>query len=116
MNKDCANLERMNAVVGVDVKQLDAFKKNFCLTDIVMNLYNYPEGLNSKSMCNIWLVTPSRRTNEFLFTFFIDKLGHQVHLNSGIVCQKASYLTLNPVIFAEGATASIKALLTGYYC
>ena len=113
----CKNLERLNALVTPgEVEQFDAFKEDFCLTDIVMDLWSFPEGLNSKASCSIWLVTPAQQTSEILFKFFVDRHGHQIHLNSGVFCPKGSYLTANAGIFAEGATASLRVLLTGYYC
>jgi hypothetical protein len=117
MKTDCDKLGRLNALVTEgEVEHFDVFKKDFCLTDIVMDLWTFPEGLNSKASCSVWLVTPSASTSEILFKFFIDKHGHQVHLNSGVFCPEGSYLTANSGIFAEGATASLRVLLTGYYC
>jgi hypothetical protein len=111
----CKNLERFNTLLTPgDVKQFEAFKKDFCLTDIVLTLWNFPEGLNSKASCSIWLVTPEK--SEVLFKCFIDKYGHQIHLNSGVLCPKGSYLTANSGIFAEGSTADLRVLLTGFYC
>ena len=113
----CKDLVRFNALVTPgEVETFAAFAKDFCLTDIVLDLWTFPEGLNSKASCSIWLVTPSAGTSEVLFKFFIDKYGHQVHQNSGVLCPKGSYLTANSGIFAEGATASLRVLLTGYYC
>ena len=114
---NCSNLERLNAQVSPgDVKQFDPFKKNFCLTDVVLDLWTFPEGLNSKASCSIWLVTPSEGTSEILFKCFVDKYGHQIHLNSGVFCQKGSYLTANSGIFVEGSTGILRVLLTGFYC
>lgn len=114
---DCMDLERLNALVTPgEVEQFDAFKKDFCLTDIVMDLYTFPEDLSSKATCSIWLVTPAESTSEILFSCFIDKYGHQIHLNSGVFCPKGSYLTANSGIFTEGSTADLRVLLTGYYC
>lgn len=63
-----------------------------------------------------WLVTPSAGTSEVLFKLFVDKQGHQVHLHSGVFCPKGSYLTANSGVFVEGATASLRVLLTGHLC
>jgi len=115
MEIECKRLERFNALVTPgEVEVFPVFKADFCLTDIVMDLWTFPDGLNSKASCSIWLVTAS--TSEILFKFFIDKYGHQVHLNSGVFCPTGSHLTANSGVFAEGATASLRVLLTGYYC
>ena len=114
---NCSNLERLNAQVSPgDVKQFDPFKKSFCLTDVVLDLWTFPEALNSKASCSIWLVTPSEGTSEILFKCFVDKYGHQIHLNSGVFCPKGSYLTANSGIFVEGSTGILRVLLTGFYC
>jgi hypothetical protein len=114
---ECQKLSRLNALVTPgEVEQFDVFKDDFCLTDVVMDLWSFPDGLDSKASCSIWLVTPSQGTSEVLFKCFIDKYGHQIHLNSGIFCPGGSYLTANSGIFADGATASLRVLLTGRYC
>jgi hypothetical protein len=113
----CSNLERFNAQVSPGgVKRFDPFKKNFCLTDVVLDLWTFPEGMNSKASCSIWLVTPSEGRSEILFQCFVDKYGHQIHLNSGVFCPKGSYLTANSGVFVEGQTGTLRVLLTGFYC
>lgn len=117
MTVECKRLVRLNGLaIPGEIKEFDAFGNDFCLTDIVINIYSYPEGLKSKGSCDIWLAIPSRSTTEYLFTFFIDKYGHQVHLNSGVFCPKGSHLTANAGVFADGASATMRVLLTGYYC
>ena len=111
-----AKLERLNALVTPGaVKEFAAFKKDFCLTDVVMDLWSFPEGLDSKASCSLWLVTAAAGTSEILFQSHVNKYGHQIHLNSGVFCPKGSYLTVNSGVFAEGATADLRVLLTGRY-
>ena len=113
----CSNLIRFNALVQPgEVEIFDIFEKDFCLTDMVLDLYTIPDGLNSKASCSIWLVTPSEGTSEYLFKCFVDRDGHQIHLNSGVYCPKGSYLTANSGIFVEGPTSLLRVLLTGFYC
>ncbi len=113
----CSNLVRFNTLLQPgDVEQFEALAKDFCLTDIVLDLYTIPNGLNSKASCSIWLVTPSEGTSEYLFKCFVDRDGHQIHLNSGVYCPKGSYLTATTGIFVEGPTSSLRVLLTGFYC
>lgn len=117
MSCSCRSLERLNALVEPGkVKEFEPFSDNFCLTDSVMSLWSYPEGLDSKGSCDIWLVTPDAGTSEILFQCYVEKHGHQVHFTSGIFCPKGSYLTANAGIFAEGQTGDLRVLLTGYYC
>ena len=55
----CKDLVRLNAQVNPgEVKQFPAFTKAFCLTDVVLDLWTFPDGLNSKASCGIWLVVP----------------------------------------------------------
>jgi len=111
----CKDLVRLNALVTAgEVQQFPPFSKAFCLTDVVLDLWTFPDGLSSKASCAIWLIVPG--TSEILFQCFIDKYGHQIHLNSGIFCPRNSYLTANAGIFADGGTGSLRVLLTGHYC
>lgn len=46
----CSNLVRFNTLLQPgDVEQFEALAKDFCLTDIVLDLYTIPDGLNSKA-------------------------------------------------------------------
>jgi len=109
-----SDLKRLNALVTPgDVKKFDPFTKAFRLTDVVMDLWSFPDGLNSQASCGVWLVTPAQGTSEILFQCWIDKYGHQIHLHSGIWCPKGSYLTANGGVFAQGPTADLRVLMTG---
>jgi hypothetical protein len=109
-----SDLKRLNALVTPgEEKKFDPFTKEFRLTDIVMDLWTFPAGLDSQASCGVWLVTPAQATSEILFQCWIDKYGHQIHLNSGILCPKGSYLTANGGVFAQGLTADLRVLMTG---
>jgi hypothetical protein len=108
-------LRRFNALVQPgEVEQFPTLDSAYVLTDVVLDLWTFPEGLDSKASCDIWLVTPQAGTSEVFFHCFVDKYGHQIHLASGIHCPKGSYLTANAGIFAVGATGSLRVLLSGY--
>jgi hypothetical protein len=109
-----SDLRRLNAQVAPgEEKKFDAFTKPFRLTDIVMDLWTFPDGLDSKASCGLWLVNPAQGTSEILFQCWIDKYGHQIHLNTGVLCPKGSYLSANGGVFAEGQTADLRILMTG---
>lgn len=111
----CDKLKRLNGLVSPGgVQQFDTFTEDFCLTDLVLDLWTFPDGLDSKASCGIWLVTPGG--SEILFKFFVDKHGQRVHLNSGILCPAGSYLTANGGVFASGGTGDLRVLLTGHAC
>jgi hypothetical protein len=111
----CDKLIRLNALVTPGgLHQFDPFTVDFCLTDLVLDLWSFPDGLDSKASCGIWLVTPG--VSEILFQFFVDKHGQRVNLNSGVVCPKGSYLTANGGVFATGGSGNLRVLLTGYSC
>ena len=113
----CNDLLRINTLLlAGELEQFDPFERDFCLTDVVLDLYSIPDGLNSKASCSIWLVTPSEGTSEYLFKCFVNRDGHQIHLNSGIYCPKGSYLSASSGVFVEGPTSSLRVLLTGKYC
>jgi hypothetical protein len=81
---------------------------------MVLDLWTFPGGLDSKARCGIWLVTPG--VSEILFNFFVDRHGQRMHLNSGVLCPKGSYLTANGGVFASGGTGDLRVLLTGHVC
>jgi hypothetical protein len=114
--RSCKDLVRLNALVTPgEVKQFPPFTKAFCLTDVVLDLWDFPNGLSSTASCAIWLVVPAAGTSEIFFQCFVDKYGHQIHLNSGIFCPKNSYLTANAG-FAQSGLGDLRVLLTGHYC
>lgn len=111
----CNKLRRLNTlIIPGGVEKFDPFTEDFCLTDLVLDLWTFPDGLDSKASCGIWLVTPG--VSEILFNFFVDKHGQRVHLNSGILCPKGSYLSANGGVFTAGGTGDLRVLLTGYTC
>ncbi|HKI02758.1 MAG TPA: hypothetical protein VKK31_12340 [Thermoanaerobaculia bacterium] len=111
----CDKLKRFNALVPPGaVEKFAPFDADFCLTDLVLDLWSFPDGLDSKAGCGIWLVTTG--SSEILFNLFIDKHGQRVSLNSGVLCPKGSYLTANAGVFASGGTADLRVLLTGHDC
>jgi hypothetical protein len=111
-----SSLAHLNALVPPgQVHQFEPFTKQFCLTDIVLDLWSFPESLASKASCGIWLITPAESRSEILFQCFVDKYGHQIHLESAIACPAGTCLTANAGIFAEGQTADLRVLMSGYY-
>jgi hypothetical protein len=108
-----ADMRRFNALVSPgQIQQFPTLGADFYLTDVVLDLWSFPEGLDSKASCGIWLVTPAS-SSEVLFQCFVDRHGHQVHLVSGVHCPSGSYLTVNAGIFAVGPTADLRVLLSG---
>ena len=109
-----SSARRFNALVPPgEVEQFPALEQDYHLTDVVLDLSSFPEGLASKASCSIWLVTPA--ASEPLFHCFVDKYGHQIHLTTGIYCPSGSYLTANSGLFAVGATGNLRVLLSGYH-
>jgi hypothetical protein len=113
---DCSRLAVANVLMPPGILQrFDPFTDNFCLTDIVTGLYSFPEGVDgSKASCSIFLVRP--QVSSYLFKFFIDKNGHQIHLNSGVFCPSGSYISASSGVFSTGGTSSFRLLMTGFYC
>ena len=119
--KTCAtHLKRINAnILPGEARRFEVFKQDFCLTDIVLNLWNYPGGLdNAKASCIIGLLNPTPGgpfSSEILFHCSIDKRGYQIHLKSGIFCPKDSNIWIS-----TGGTSSthaiLRTILSGYYC
>jgi hypothetical protein len=110
-----SSVRHFNALVTPgQVSQFPTLQQDYYLTDVVLDLWSFSEGLSSKAACDIWLVTPSAGTSEVWFHCFVDKYGHQIHLVTGIYCASGSYLTANSGVFASGATGDLRALLSGY--
>lgn len=111
----CDKLKRLNALVTPGGKEkFDPFSEDFCLTDLVLDLWTFPDELDSKANCLIELVIPGK--SEVLFKLFVDKHGQRIHLNSGILCPKGSYLIANSGVFTSGGTGALRVLLTGHAC
>ncbi len=118
---ECNKLQKLLGLAEPGkIHQFPVFENDFCLTDVVLNLYTYdsgPNGLNtSKGSCDIWLVDPAANTSTWLFKCLVEKYGHQIHLTSGILCPKGSYLTANAGVFTEGNSQIVKVTMTGYQC
>jgi hypothetical protein len=110
-----SSVRRFNALVTPgQVEQFPTLQQDYYLTDVVLDLWSFPEGLSSKAACDIWLVNPTAGSSEVFFHCFVDKYGHQIHLITGIYCPSGSYLTANSGVFASGATGDLRVLLSGY--
>src|SRR5258708_4306576 len=84
----CDKLMRLTAEVSPGgVHRFDTFTADFCLTDMILDLYTLPDGFDSKATCTLWLVTPDV-SSETLIQFYIDKFGRRENLTTGIVCPK----------------------------
>jgi hypothetical protein len=111
----CDKLLRLNALVlPGEAYKFDPFQKDFCLTDVVLDLWSYPEGFDSKASSEIWLVTPG--VSEVLLKFFVDKHGRRVNFHSGIVCPEGSYLSVSSGVFPSEKAGDLRVLMTGFFC
>jgi hypothetical protein len=112
----CDKLVRFNTQLTPGAAHaFDTFTADFCLTDVVIDLASFPDGLDSKATCTIWLTKPEV-SSQTLFPLSVDKHGQRVNLTSGIVCPKGYFLSANAGLFVTGNTASIWVVLTGYTC
>jgi hypothetical protein len=115
-NGDCGKLLRFNRLIlPGELEALPDFETDFRLTDIVIDLWSFPDGLNSKASCSIFLIIPSV-SSESLFKFFVDRHGRQVHLTSGVFCPANSHLSASGGVFVEGGSASCRLLIAGFRC
>jgi hypothetical protein len=110
----CKDLERLNALgLPGQVHQFPPFKKDFVLTDVVLDLWSFPKP-DASALCSIWLVVPG--TSEILFNLTVDRLGRRLHLQSGVLCPAGSHLTANVGVNAAGGTPDVRVLITGAHC
>jgi hypothetical protein len=93
---------------------LGPFDRAFVLTDVVFDLYNHPNGFNSKGCGFVWNVTPN--SSRLLLGGTVDDRGRQYHLQSGILCPRRSYLSVCNCFFVAEPTALVSARVTGCYC
>jgi len=128
MTTECDRLDHGRALIGpLECKTvIGPFTENFVLTDAVLALNTYPEGLlNSHSGATVWNpipvgVLPSPGggwiVSRKLLTCKIDYRGHQIHLESGIVCPAQSSLSVCISFSTAASSPWVFATLSGYYC
>ena len=93
---------------------LGPFERDFVLTDIVFDLYNYPNGDDSKAGGFVWNSQPNMTRR--LVGGRVTDLGRQYHLQSGILCPAGSSLNICSSYFVNEPTALFSARVMGCYC
>jgi hypothetical protein len=107
------SLIRLNTLLVPGTQHnFDPFLKPFVFSDAVLDLWSFPDALNSTAFCLIGLAVPNE-FSEVLFSCWIDEYGRQIHLNSGIVCPRNSNLWVSAGVSATGGNADLRVLLTG---
>ena len=117
MNCDCSRLAYgAQLMLPLECKTvLGPFKRAFVLTDAIFDLYNYPNGDDSRACGFVWNSLPNQ-WSRLLFGGRVDDRGRQYHLESGVLCPVGSSLRVCSCYFVNEPTAYFSARLMGCYC
>jgi hypothetical protein len=117
MSCDCSRLAYgALLVLPLECKTiLGPFNRGFVLTDVVFDLWNHPNGANSKACGFVWNVLPNQWSRLLLGGTVMDA-GRKYDLESGILCPRGSYLTICSCFFVAEPTALFSARVTGCFC
>lgn len=117
MNCDCSRLSYgAQLLAPLECKTiLGPFDRGFALTDVLFDLYNHPNGADSKACGFVWNALPNK-WSRLLFGGTVDDRGRQYHLESGVLCPKDSLLTICTCSFVSEPTAYLSARVMGCYC
>lgn len=94
---------------------LGPFDRDFVLADVLFDLYNHPNGADSKACGFVWN-TLMGSWSRLLFGGTVDDHGRHYHLESGVLCPKDSYLNICSCYFVNEPTALLSARVMGCYC
>lgn len=117
MNCDCSRLAYgAQLLAPLECKAiLGPFDRGFVLTDVLFDLYNHPNGANSKACGFVWNVLPNQWSRRLLGGT-VDDRGRQYHLQSGVLCPKGSFVNVCTCYFVNEPTAHLSARVMGCYC
>jgi len=117
MNCDCSRLSYgAQLLAPLECKTiLGPFDRGFVLTDVLFDLYNHPNGADSKACGFVWNTLPNK-WSRLLFGGTVDDRGRQYHLESGVLCPKGSFLNVCTCYFVYEPTAYLSARVMGCYC
>jgi len=94
---------------------LGPFNQDLALTDVIFDLYSYPNGAASKACGFVWNALPNQ-WSRLLVGGWVTERGRQYSLQSGILCPRGSYLSICSCVFVSEPTALFSARVTGCYC
>ena len=117
MSCDCSRLAYgAKLMLPLECKQiLGPFNRALVLTDVVFDLWTYPNGAASKACGSVWNVLPNQ-WSRLLVGGWVTSEGRRYDLESGILCPKSSYLSICSCFFVNEPTALFQARVTGCFC
>jgi len=117
MTVDCSDLvsARGNLAPLECQTLIQPLPRNFVLTDVVLELYDHPNGDQSKACGFVWNVLENQ-WSRLLLGGTVDDRGRQYHFESGILCPQNTYLSVCTCFFVNQPTSRLWAVLSGYYC
>jgi hypothetical protein len=94
---------------------IEPLPRNFVLTDVVLELYNHPNGDQSKASGMVWNALDGHWSRP-LVGGTVDDRGRRYHFETGILCPQHSRLSVCAGFFIDQPTSLLWAALSGYYC
>jgi hypothetical protein len=94
---------------------IDPLQRDFLLTDVVFELYDHPNGDQSRACGFVWNVL-SGQWSRLLLGGHVDDRSRQYHFQTGLVCLRGSFLSVCTCFFVNQSTSRLWAVLSGYYC
>jgi hypothetical protein len=90
-------------------------ERDFLLTDIVFELYDYPNGTQSRACGFVWNAMPNQWSRKLLGGHVRDA-GRQYHFETGLLCPRGSGLSVCTCWFVSEPTSTLWTVLSGHYC
>jgi hypothetical protein len=94
---------------------LGPFNRDLALTDVVFDLWTYPNGSASKACGEVWNVLPGQ-WSRLLVGGWVTSEGRKYDLESGILCPQGSHLDICSCFFVNEPTALFQARAMGCLC
>jgi hypothetical protein len=117
MSCDCSRLVYgASLMLPLECKTiLGPFNHDLALTDVVFDLWTYPNGAASKACGSVWNVLPGQ-WSRLLVGGWVTSEGRKYNLESGILCPQGSHLDICSCFFVNEPTALFQARVTGCLC
>jgi hypothetical protein len=117
MSCDCSRLAYgAKLMLPLECKTiLGPFNRALVLTDVVFDLWTYPNGAASKACGSVWNVLPNQ-WSRLLVGGWVTTEGRRYDLESGILCPRGSHLSICSCFFVNEPTALFQARVTGCFC
>jgi len=117
MKEDCGCAEHARGnLAPLECKPLlGPFSHDFLLTDVVFELYDHPNGNQSRAGGTLWNTMPNQWSRRMLGED-VDRSGRQYHFETGLLCPAGSSLSVCSSLFVNQPTSRLWVVLSGCSC